>query len=337
VSELAGCDEVLRIAAALLPPRQRFLDVPTGAHRRCLVPDVGVRGRLSGSGLCPGPDWGPVGRAVHRAWVALGAACLTARQVCPNRGADWPLGELLEAALPRLATAAVFFDRGRHRKVTLKLLDAAGRPLGYAKYSDTPVRRAGLAQEAHMLQVIPDGIGPRLIRFAPLLEGDLLAMYPLPGRACPRRPFLDASQVGLLERLIRPGPAYPARTHPFVRSLYAWPAARRPGLEAIVAQLDHADWPVAWTHGDFVFCNLRHWRGACLALDWEHGVEDGFPYLDAAFWALGFAKIVRRQGPRQAQSYATGVVQAALPGARKRFAPAITALAVLYKLAGAEA
>lgn len=57
-------------------------------------------------------------------------------------------------------------------------------------------------------------------------------------------------------------------------------------------------------HGDLVPWNLlRSSDGALRAIDWEHGVLEGFPYLDLAHYALQTAALIFRRPPLEAARY----------------------------------
>jgi hypothetical protein len=200
----------------------------------------------------------------------------------------------------------------------------------WASYAETTHTRALVANEARMLGLIPENVGPRLVRFARFLRGDLLVQTPLPGRVRMPRSRPDEAHIGLVERLIRPGEAYAASEHPFVKGLYARAGRRRNMLERIVANLDDSEWPVALHHGDLSPWNMR-WQGRkkCQAFDWEHGREEGLAYLEAAHAPIQAAGLVRKTDPRRAKRAVSEYVRCCLPPRLGRFAPAMAALSAL--------
>jgi len=170
-------------------------------------------------------------------WITLKGARFTHR-VIPRYAGDWPLGDLLLSDLPTLSTATVYVGiPGPIQKITVQLMDDRGGVLGFVKYADKPSTRALVANEAHMLEVLPENVGPHLIRMVPFLRGELSVQTPLPGRARPPSRRLDAALMRFVERLIRPGEAYVASEHPFTESLYARSSERRGLLEEIIADL----------------------------------------------------------------------------------------------------
>lgn len=267
-------------------------------------------------------------------WIRFGGARFTYR-VIPKRTGGWPLGDLLLPDLPKLSTAAVYVGiPGPTQKATVQLMDDRGGVLGFAKYADKPGTRALIANEAHMLEVVPEDVGPRLLRFVPFQDGELSIQTSLPGRMRAPRPRLDAAQMRLLERLIRPAEVYEASRHPFIESLYGRTSGRRRQLlEAVVADLRNSEWPAAWMHGDLSPWNMHWWRGDYLAFDWEYGRETGLAYLDAPHTWIQFAGLVQKADPRQAKHAISNRLRAHLPARYREFAPAMTALSALNMLA----
>lgn len=320
----------------MAPPSELYLSIPTRHGGWVHVPAGSARLRFGGSGLYPASRRAArVHRALLRAWLVLGGAGVVRPRGHLAQGEAWALGDLLRADLPALASAAIFVHPGSRGAITLRLMDRSGCALAYAKYAEAPAERERLTREARMLQAIPRGVGPSLIRFGEFAEGHLMVETPLPGSPCAPRLELDTSQVRLLGSLVRAGPSFPAGDHPFIRSLYEQVPHHRRQLDAVVGQLSGRDWPIAITHGDFTFRNLHRWRGTCLALDWEYGVEAGFPYFDAALWVLGYLKFIAPRPPAEVVPVVTAVLGRCLPGPERPFARPIATLAALYKLGSA--
>ncbi|MGH3090645.1 MAG: hypothetical protein ACRDSJ_25480 [Rubrobacteraceae bacterium] len=330
-------------AARTLCPADDVLELTVrGAPRwfsrsapRYFVPTRNWRVRRGGSEIYPAFRWkARAYRAVLRAWITLGGARFTHDVVGAGRKGGWPLGELLSSEMPALSTVAVSVGiPGPGQKITLRLMDKRGRVLGFAKYADKPYTRTLLANEARMLERLPEGVGPRLARFAPFMEGELLVQSALPGRPRAPRPRLDSAQMDFFKRLTRPDGTYPVSGHPFMESLREradeW---KKRLLEPILEDLDGGEWPVAWMHGDMAPWNMHWWRGTCLAFDWEHGREAGFPYLDAAATLIQVASIIRREDPRRAKRSVSGELRSSLPAPYGEFAPSVADLSALNML-----
>src|SRR5215212_5383203 len=243
---------MLNAAGVFCPPRSDIVELHAPGERRWLIPMDNARVRWSSFELYPASRRrGRAYRALLRAWLTLGGARST-HQVSRKLAAEWPLHDLLSPDMPTLSTAAVYVGNPNpDQKITVQLMDAGGNILGYAKYADKPRPRSLIANEARMLETIPTGVGPRLVRFAPFLQGELLVQTRLPGRTrTPRSPRLYKAQMRFLERLVKPGEAYLISEHPFVKSLHLRAGARRGSLERVVTALGDSEWPVAFTHGD---------------------------------------------------------------------------------------
>ena len=329
-----GEAEMLDTAKALCPPGHDLLELLGQGAPRWVVPMDNARVRSSSLRLYPALRWrGRARRAVLRAWVALGGVRFTHR-ISPKRAGDWPLGELLLPDMPTLSTAAAYVGTpGPDQKVTVQLMDDRGRILGYAKYAEKPRIRSLLANEARMLETIPENIGPRLIRFTPFLCGDLLVQEPVPGRTrVPRSRRLHAAQMRLLERLVKPGEAYAAPEHPFIKNLYSQVGGRKSMLERIVADLGGSEWPVAWMHGDLSPWNMKWWHGNYLAFDWEYGRQTGLAYLEAPHALIQVAGVIRGTDPQRAKRTISNTLRAYLPDRYGGFASQIAALSALNML-----
>lgn len=329
---------VISAAEALLPANGEMLELGSrglpelldrGPTRR-FIPMRNWRVRLSGSRLHPATSRkARVYRAALRAWVLPGAARLT-HCVEKRRSGEWPLGDLLLQDMPELATAAVSVGiPGPAQKVTAQLMDGWGRVLGFAKYADNSYTRSLLANEVRMLDLLPGGVAPEVVLFTPFLDGELLVQTALPGRPRTPRLRLDGAQVDFFGRLVRFGEVYPASEHPFIASARVRAGERGGMAEGIFERLESSRWPVAWQHGDMAPWNMHWWRGRCLAFDWEHGKEKGFPYLDAAAALIQVSTIIRRMEPRRAKSSVSEGLREALPASYARFAPEIAALSAL--------
>jgi len=291
------------------------------------------RVRRGGSQLYPALSWkGRAHRTALRGWITLSGARFT-HQITAKHNGGWPLGDLLRPDMPTLSTAAVSIGPpSPGQKTTAQLMDGRGRILGFAKYADRLLTRSRVLNEAQMLQVLPERVGPRLVRLTPFMEGDLLVQTPLSGRSHRPRLQIDAAQMRLLGRLIRPEDPYPASEHPFIEALYTQAGHHTEILESIVAGLGKGKWQLAYMHGDLAPWNLRWWRGECLAFDWECGWRAGFAYVDAAYTLIQVASVIRRLDPRRASQAVSERLRGQLPAPYSESASAIAALGAFYTL-----
>jgi hypothetical protein len=325
--------DIVETARALCPVDQDILELRAQGVPRWFFPMSDFKTLRKAFALYPALRWrSQAYRAALRAWATTGGARLTHR-VSPKRKGEWPLGELLLPDFPALSTAAVSIGiPGPAQKITVQFMDAQGHTLGFAKYANAPLARDHVANEARMLGLIPENVGPRLVRFVRFLQGDLLVQTPLPGRVRMPRSKPDAAQIRLIERLVRGEEAYVASQHPFIEGLYARAGRRRSALERIVADLEDSEWPVALHHGDLSPWNMR-WQGSnCLAFDWEHGREAGLAYLEVAHAPIQVAGLIRKTDPLRAKHAVSEYVKYCLPLQLSRFSPTIAALSALSTL-----
>lgn len=321
-------------ARALCPVGQEMIELDTADMPRWFAPLGSAKTRYCGLGVRPAIRWrSRAYRAALRAWVLTGGARLTHRVVRKDEG-EWELGTFLRPYMPTLATAAVSVGTpGPDQKVTARLMDRNGRTLGFAKYATTFRARTLLANEKRMLELIPPGVGPAPVCFAPFLMGTLLVQAPLPGSVRAPRLGLDTALLRFLSRLESSGAAHEASQHPFMLDLYAKSAGHEDLLDAITAELGIVEWPVVFAHGDLSPWNTHGWQGECLAFDWEYGRELGFPYLDAAHNLIQVASLVKHLEPRQARRMVSDALRARLPVRHRSYASALSALAALNMLA----
>ena len=331
---------IMAAARSMCPPGSYIVELAPRAvprwfakrDRRWFIPMDGWRVRLSGSGVYPALSTrARAYRVPLRIWITVGGALYTHHTWRKDEDA-WPLRDQLLADLPTLATAAVSI--GVHgpggRKIAVQLMDKNGGVIGFGKYGDNQYTRGLIANEAEMLASIPDGTGPRMVRHMPFLNGDLLVQTPLPGRARVQL-RIDEPQKRFYERLIRPQETYPASAHPLITRLRERSSRYRDVIEEVATRMGHAEWPVAWMHGDMGPFNMRWSRVGCLAFDWEHATKSGFPYLDAAAMLIQVCKI-KRLDPRKAQRAVLRELGSSLPDEYARIAAPIASLAALHML-----
>jgi hypothetical protein len=326
---------MLDAAEAFCPPEVDALDLRAPGGRHWIFPTNNPRVRWSSFGLYPAHRRrGRAYRAMLRVWLTLGGGSYTHR-VVRKQTPGWRLGDLLWPDMPTLSTVAVYMGNpGPDQKITIQLMDAEGGILGYAKYADKTRPRSLIANEARMLEAIPEDVGPHLVRFTPFLQGELLVQTQLPGRTrMPRSPRLYRAHREFLERLIQPVGAYPITEHPYVNSLYTRAGSRRAMLDRIVHALGDSEWPVAFMHGDLSPTNMHWWREHYLAFDWEYGSETGLAYVEAPHPMIEYASLIRGTAPQAAKRSISSALSAhLLPFQYSSLAPHVASLAALNML-----
>lgn len=322
---------ILELARELCPPEHDILELSFGGTPRLLIPMGDSRVRLGSLNLNPAlRARSRIHRTFLRAWTLLGGVRYTHR-VTPHRKGDWALGDLLRPDVPELYTAAVYIGaHGPDQKLTIQLMDHWGGVLAYAKYVNEP--RSLITNEARILGMLPENVGPRLVRFTPFLDGDLLVQTPLLGRARVPGARLYAGQMRFLERLTKPEAVYDVSMHPFVKALYARAGGRRSALERVVSDLEGSEWPLAWMHGDLSAWNMRWRKDGGRAFDWEYGCSEGMAYVEAPHAQIQFAGLVKNISPLRAKRAVTRDLRTFLPDRYKRFASGVAGLSALNML-----
>lgn len=280
------------------PPDARVLALPSWRSPRLLLssaPDPLRRWQQSSLYPASRPT-AKLYRFVLRCRAATGLA--KARTL---RSSSWPLWEFVEDVSHQLTFAVILVGTpGPAQAITVQLRDEKNRVLGYLKYAEKDAARRRLQQERTMLLSLPEGIGPKLMRFGPLGDGEALLKSALPGKVLPTRLPPPGDLTGLLASL-SVLPAVPIDAHQWVHRMRELGV---PELDAWLAPLAGRDWPVVVQHGDFAPWNLlRQPDGTLRAVDWEYGTLESFPYLDLAHYLLQVLGLVRRKRPLEAARY----------------------------------
>jgi hypothetical protein len=281
------------------PPGTRVLALPSWRRPRLYLPAHPFSRRWEGSKLYPASRW-PA--RIYR--LSLRASAATGMKKAHTAGSgDWRLGDFAEDVLPELNSVVVLAGTpGPAQKVTAQLRAANGKVLGYLKYADKKPARRRLRQEHKMLSELPFGVGPTLIKFGPMGDGEALLSSALPGELLPATLPAPEGVIALLDRLIVP-PTHPLEVHPWVRHIRS--RGLPPRLHSCLEALADRTWPVAIQHGDFAPWNLlRRSDGVLGAIDWEYGTPEGFPYMDLAYYILQTSALIYRRKPLSAAQHA---------------------------------
>jgi hypothetical protein len=203
-----------------------------------------------------------------------------------------PLEQVIADILPNEAVwlALSSGTAGPARKATVAILNRQGQALGFAKCAESPLSERLVRNEAATLASLAAlpataSLVPRLL-FAGDIDGSFTAIQQtVMGAQAPR--LMTATHQRFLETLMI-GRAKPATTTDLVSSLrsrlWALPPAQHQLaaiVDAVWPVLDRIDLPATIVHGDFAPWNLRIESGRMVAIDWEYGVMDGLPLVDA--------------------------------------------------------
>lgn len=284
-------------AAIFLPANSRVLALPNASRPRLYLTSESVTQRWRHSALYPAFRW--TARS-YRVALRLKAALGLGRTYL-NSSADYALGELLQDCLPGARAAAVSLGTpGPAQKITVQLWKEA-QVAGYLKYAESVAAVARLEQEYKVLNALPAGAGPSILKYVGFAKGMVLITSPVTGNAVTACLPLGPRLRGYLNALLL-NTSWPLEQHPWIVKM-----RERFGstLDEWLEPLTGRTWPAVFHHGDFAPWNVLHTSGGKLAaIDWEYGSAQGFPHLDAAYYLLQVAALMRRWPARRARAYA---------------------------------
>jgi aminoglycoside phosphotransferase len=282
------------------PPGTPVLALPSRQAARLYIPAHNPYQRWKTSSLYPASRaLGTLYRLVLRAKAVAGLAAVIT--VHPRN--HWLLGDFVRPVLPELSCAVVLVGYpGPTQKFVVQLLDAKGAILGYLKYAEKDGARERLRQERQMLMKIPNGVGPKLLKYGVLGDGEALLTTAVPGSKVPAKLPPD-DRLLAFARSLRTPYLSSLEDHPWVRRVCS---ENRDEVYRCLEVLSGRDWPVVIQHGDCVPWNLvQRPDGTLGAIDWEYGTLQGFPCLDLIYFILQTSFLVHRWAPPRAAEYAT--------------------------------
>ncbi len=234
----------------------------------------------------------------------MATAGCTRTRLAPGK---WLLEDLIDESFPGCASLSVLVGTpGPAQKITVELRDPYQRVMAYLKCAERLPALRRLRRERDVLTAIPAGMGPAVLGYLSLGTMEVLITEPIQGKAPGSTLPVPMPALHLGERMVIPHPLYPLDQHPWVRQLGG--AFVRP-VERWMDALSSCSWPVAVQHGDFAPWNIRcSLQGPGIAIDWEYGFAEGFPYLDVAYYVLQVGALIYRWSPGKAAGAAANVL-----------------------------
>jgi hypothetical protein len=293
--------------AIIFPPGEDVLALPGWRTPRLLLQaNTGLLERWSASALYPA--FRPAAR-LFRLVLRL-KAVTGAGQIHRVPAGRWLLGDFLAdvqcdpaSIVAYCSNTAAFRKLAKHgtsaalRKLIIQVRDRSGVIIGYVKYAEPGPHTARLVHERDMLNSLPIGLGPRVLKMGALGEGVALLITPLNGQHLRLRFPPPAELISYGQSLVRP-PLIDLGDHPWVRNMRSKMGT---DLDCLLDQITTKRWPEAIQHGDLAPWNLRRSAdGKIAAFDWEYGSLEGFPYLDLAQYVLQVAVLLYRWSPDEA-------------------------------------
>jgi hypothetical protein len=282
---------------AFFPPGASVVALPSWKRPRLLLLADTFGERISGSGFYPAFRLtGRLYRLVLRLKAVLAVGALRSDPEAPAFLCDF-----LNSALPGARVRAIHIGMpGRARKLTLQLVCPGGGVLAYLKCADTPAAQERLKHEHQVLCTLPEGRGPTVLRYDSVGDYNVLLLGAVAGQTL--RPNLAPTpELMDFTNSLLGTDSYDLEAHPWVRSQFQLP----PQLVETLEALSGRRWQVAVQHGDLAPWNLiRAPDGGLTGIDWEYGLQAGFPGLDLAQYMLQVAVLIHRWPPRRAREYA---------------------------------
>jgi hypothetical protein len=248
-----------------------------------------------------------------------------------------PFKQFVGDALPSITHTSVLLGTpGPNRKIIVQLWNKETLA-GYLKVGVTDSAADKICAEAAVLEKLPDGLGPRLIRFGELDGKKAMILSLVEGQmlkaSLPEWAGDGNSAVGVGNEFVRDIFEYldalkvSERTcsvdeHPAIKRLRAQletlrasvaqcPVPEPSQLEQWLAPLRGREWPVVIQHGDFAPWNVYHQKpsaqrsvpSSLCAIDWEEGRVEGFAYFDFIHFVGQTAALCQKLSPKQTMDY----------------------------------
>lgn len=303
-----------------LPGSRRVLALPSRRRPRVVLASRTPGQRWRQSRLFTGSRLSArVWRHVVRLWASLGTM-----DASMSGGQHWALeGFLSDCALRVQDVVVAVGTPGPAQKLTMQLWDPEGIS-AYLKFGRSHWAQERLRQERTVLEALPPGCGPAMLKYGRVADGTGLLATAVHGKPH-RTQLLPSSQALALLALLEHKKRHPIDTHPWANAL-----RRRndPNVNAVLGQLEGRDWPIVIHHGDFAPWNVFVTpRQGAVAVDWEYGQVYGFPYMDAAYWVLQVGYLMYHLSPEIAALRATDFLASRLG---QGYADAIVRLTALH-------
>lgn len=207
-----------------------------------------------------------------------------------NFSLDSWVGELPEYDHSVVLVGAAADDK---QKLIIRLEGRNQQVLAYLKYAEQQIAQQKLVNEQKILNAIPTGHGPEIIKFGRFGEGKALLMTTVPGNPLPSRIPSAGGACGLdriseFLKALESEQLVEVDGHPAIVRLRGQLANGKEQivdgfLENLLEPLRKHRWPVVIQHGDLTPWNLYEFRGSLRAVDWEDGVADGFSGFDLVY------------------------------------------------------
>jgi hypothetical protein len=210
---------------------------------------------------------------------------------------------------------------GPAQKMIARVVDKrTTQTVAYIKYAETDVAGEKINAERWILETLHEqqglkncesrgSIAPEVYGYGLFGNGMALEISAMKGSMLSAevpevwKTYRDSPLYGLLQKLHASETRYELDKHPVVKRMVRV-AGDGFDLEPCLAPLRGRLWDAVVQHGDFTPWNiLQRQDGALVAIDWEEGLLEGFPYFDFIYFVLQTGCLIHGWKPKRAFDY----------------------------------
>lgn len=278
----------------LFPSGTYVVSLPNQNNPRLLLMGASPTKRWKESALYPA--YRPSAKA-YRLFLRLQAAL----GICAGRlthSNEWLVQEFVQDIFPAISSVVILVGTvGPAQKLILQIWNG-NSVIGYIKFAQTPAARIRLGKEHKVLLALPKDVGPKVLRFGEMGSGEALLTTPVLGKTISTR-LPPSHMVWNFVRSLESAPLVALEAHPWIQTLRLsygnW-------VDPWIARLSEREWPIAYQHGDLAPWNLfGSSDNSLVAVDWEYGAIEGFPYVDIIHYFLQVSLLIHRLSPQKAK------------------------------------
>jgi hypothetical protein len=285
------------VLTELFPAGTQVVSLPSRQHPRLILMGDTALKRWKASSLYPAYRFSAKGfRLLLRVKALLGIGADGMDHV-----GDWLVEEFVRNVFPKISSLVLLFGTpGPSQKLIIQIRDDAN-VIGYLKLAHSPIAQSRLEREHQMLVALPRGVGPEVLRFGEIKGRTGLLIAPIAGKPLSVR-LPPPPVVWEFVESLQTSESLTIDSHPWIQGLRLLDRVK---VDLWVEQLSRYKWPIAYQHGDLAPWNLLSTcRGRVVAIDWEYGTVQGFPYVDIVQYCLQVALLINKCPPREAKALA---------------------------------
>lgn len=210
----------------------------------------------------------------------------------------WLVQEFAQNIFPKISSLVILVGSpGPTQKLIIQIWDDKSA-IGYLKFAETPAARIRLVREHEMLLALPKGVAPQVLCFGKMGSGEGLLITPVLGKTISTR-LPPPHIVWDFVRSLETSQMVSLDAHPWIQALRL---SYGDWVDPWIASLSKRQWPIVYQHGDLAPWNLIYSsRKALVAVDWEHGAIEGFPYIDIIHYYLQVSLLIYRLSAKKAK------------------------------------